>query len=150
MNLKKLKDDIAEGQALLDKYKKIIVGIAKLPRPSGEGEITMQDHHYNGTLLVLDIESIKITERIPQIEERLTAKRKEYDLAFENMSVEVNTKMHIVVNEAKQHFDKEPFGVTSKMKELVSKYEAGVEQEEKNEIYDSLKSHNAFMKKVKR
>lgn len=150
MNLKKLKDDITEGQTLLDKYKRIIGGIASLPHPTQEGEATMQDHHYKATLLVLDVESIKIAERIPQIEEKLTAKRKEYDLEFEKASAEANTKMHIVINEARQHFDKELVGVTSKMKELVAKYEAGVEQEEKNEIYDSLKSHNVFMRKAKR
>lgn len=149
--MKKLKDEIAEGEALLKKYKDILAGIAKLPRPEptdGSAELTMADHHYKGTLLVLDIESIKITDRVPQIEKRLAELKKQYDLEFEKTSTEVNARMGIVLNEARQYRGMDPVGISSKIEALVGRYNEELEQEERNDIYDQLKGHNAFMRKA--
>lgn len=102
---------------------------------------------------LLDMRRLDFEEKIRNTKSKLEQYKKEYVKEFEITSAECNSKMEYLVEASSKWIDKDPVGVTVKIKPLVDKYKdrgiwKGFTQEQKNDVYMELKGHYNFLTKV--
>ena len=128
------KNQILQGEALLEKDKKILLGVLKPSEYIPNLKAALQ---------------YLFEERVHNVENRLAGLRKKYEVEFERESSECNSKLSEVIVMAKKLVGRDPVAISAKIEAILKKYDGTMpsDQEERNDDFYELLGHIDFFHK---
>ena len=128
------KNQILQGEALLEKDKKILLGVLKPSEYIPNLKAALQ---------------YLFEERVHNVENRLAGLRKKYEVEFERESAECNSKLSEVIVMAKKLIGRDPVAISAKIEAILKKYDGTMpsDQEERNDDFYELLGHIDFFHK---